>query len=173
MKKKIEKKPSKNEIKIHCKYDELVDPAKLKNHPKNRNAHGDDQIERLAELYKFHGVRHPVIVSKLSDKIVVGHGRILAALRAGIKEFPVVHQDFKDEAAEYAFMVSDNAISEWSELDLKGIDEDFKALDADFSIDLLGVKNLSLDLKEDQGFDPDSTENDKKEKLCPHCGEVI
>lgn len=50
-------------MKIHCKHDELIDPKSLKNHPKNRNKHGQDQIDRLAELYKYHGIRHPIIVS--------------------------------------------------------------------------------------------------------------
>lgn len=35
---------------IHCKFDELIDPNKLKNHPKNRNKHGQDQIEREKDL---------------------------------------------------------------------------------------------------------------------------
>lgn len=81
-------------MKIHCKYDELVNPKTLKNHPKNRNKHSQDQIERLAKLYDFHGIRHPVIVSKLSGYIVAGHGRKAAAVKAGIKEIPVVYQDF-------------------------------------------------------------------------------
>src|SRR5574343_611285 len=101
------------EIKIHCKYDDLLNVKKLENHPKNRNQHGQDQIERLAELYKYHGIRHPIIVSKLSGYIVAGHGRKLAAIRAGIKEMPVVYQDFENTEAEYAFLISDNAIADW------------------------------------------------------------
>jgi hypothetical protein len=105
-------------MKIHCKYDELKNPKELKNHPKNRNKHGQDQIERLAELYKYHGIRHPIIVSNLSGFIVAGHGRKLAAIRAGIKDMPVVFQDFESSEAEYAFIQADNAIALWAELDM-------------------------------------------------------
>jgi ParB-like nuclease domain len=135
-------------IKIHCKYDELIDPSKLKNHPKNRNKHGQDQIERLAELYKYHGIRHPIIVSNLSGFIVAGHGRKLAAIRAGIKEMPVVYQDFDSSEAEYAFIQADNAIALWAELDMSGINTDIQDLGPDFNIDMLGIKDFTIDVAE-------------------------
>lgn len=145
---------------IHCKYDELVDPKDLKNHPKNRNLHGQDQIERLAELYKYHGVRHPIIVSNLTGFIVAGHGRKLAAIRAGIKKFPVVHQDFESTDAEYAFIQADNAIALWAELDLSGINSDIGDLGPDFDINMLGIQDFTIDVaekddKKDQDLDLD------------------
>jgi hypothetical protein len=159
---------------IHCKYDELLDPSDLKNHPKNRNKHGQDQIDRLAELYAYHGIRHPIIVSTLSGNIVAGHGRKLAAIRAGIKEMPVVFQDFKDADAEYAFIQSDNAVALWADLDLSAINSDLIDLGPDFNIDMLGIKNFVLDPNDAAGFDPsDTTEPDKEVKRCPHCGEVL
>lgn len=160
------------DIKIHCKFDELVNPSKLKNHPKNRNKHGQDQIDRLAELYKYHGIRHPIIVSKLSGFIVAGHGRKLAAIRAGIKEMPVVYQDFESSEAEYAFIQSDNAIALWAELDFSGINSDIGDLGPDFNIDMLGIKDFALDISE-KGFDPTSDSSDEvgyESKCCPHCG---
>ena len=45
-------------IQIYCQYDKLMNPKNLKDHPKNRNGHGSDQIERLAKLYEYHGVRY-------------------------------------------------------------------------------------------------------------------
>jgi DNA modification methylase len=129
-------------MKIYCKYDSLVSPKELKSHPKNRNTHSPDQIERLSELYKYHGVRHPIIVSKLSGCIVAGHGRRDAAIHSKIKKFPVVYQNFEDKKAEYAFLQSDNAIALWAELDLKQIRLDIPELGDDFNLDMLGIKNL-------------------------------
>lgn len=143
-------------IQIHCKYDELVNPKKLKNHPKNRNKHGQDQIDRLAELYKYHGIRHPIIVSNLSKCIVAGHGRKLAAIRAGIDEMPVVYQDFESVDAEYAFIQADNAIALWAELDLAGINADIGDLGPDFDINMLGIQDFTIDVAEkDFEGDPD------------------
>lgn len=163
------------EIKTHCKFDQLLDPSKLKNHPKNRNKHGQDQIERLAELYRYHGVRHPIIVSNLSKCIVAGHGRKLAAIRAGIKEMPVVYQDFDSTEAEYAFIQADNAIALWAELDMAGINMDMADLGPDFNIDMLGISNFALDMAE-KDFDPTESDDEEKEsssKSCPHCGEDL
>lgn len=161
-----------SKIKIHCKYDELKNPNDLKNHPKNRNKHGEDQIERLAKLYKSHGIRHPILVSKLSGLIVAGHGRKLAAIRAGINEMPIVFQDFESIEKEYAFLTSDNAIASWAELDFSGINMDIADLGPDFDIDDLGIKDFALDIA-DKEFDPDHEDEEKSVKTCPHCGEVI
>lgn len=147
-------------MKIHCKYDKLVDPMQLQDHPKNRNQHGQDQIDRLSELYQFHGVRHSIIVSTRSNCIVAGHGRKLAAIRAGMKGFPVVYQDFDTEEAEYAFLISDNAISDWSELDHLQIHKDILALGADFDIKMLGLTKIELDsgLKSEENLYTDKIE---------------
>lgn len=157
-------------MKIHCKYDELIDVKKLLDHPKNRNNHGQDQIDRLAMLYKYHGIRHPIIISTLSNCIVAGHGRKLAAIRSGIEKFPVVYQDFENVEAEYAFIQSDNAIALWASLDLSAINHDLVDLGPDFNLDMLGIKDFTLDFN-DKSFDPDfSKEEEKQTKYCPHCG---
>lgn len=162
------------EVQIHCKYDELITLSALKNHPKNRNRHDQSQIERLAELFKYHGIRHPIIVSKRSGYIVAGHCRKLSAIRCGIKKFPVVYQDFESDDAEYSFLQADNAIALWAELDISGINNDIPSL-GPFNIDMLGIKNFSLDFSEKE-FDPnleDELENDNKKKTCPHCGGIL
>ena len=168
-----------SEILIHCKYDELIGPNKLKNHPKNPNKHGDDQIERLAEIYKHNGIRHPIIVSKLSGFVVAGHGRKLAAIRAGIKKFPVVYQEFESAAQEYQFMTSDNAIALWSDLDL---DEIQKVIDEmpDINVEALGVLDFNPGEVETETTTKSKTKNTSGEVdltdyeefdcKCPKCG---
>lgn len=162
---------SKDKFVIHCKFDELVSPKKLKNHPKNRNKHGQDQIDRLAELYSYHGIRHPIIVSNLSKCIVAGHGRKLAAIRANIEEMPVVYQDFDSVEAEYAFIQADNAIALWAELDLAGINSDIGDLGPDFDINMLGIKYYTLDPNFEPGDESDQGQLDTKKLVeCPECG---
>lgn len=130
-------------MKIKCSYTELVPLKKLVPHDKNRNKHPKDQIERLAKIIDFQGQRHPIIVSKRSGKIVAGHGRFAALKKLKWDKAAVDYQDFKTEEEEYAFLVSDNAIALWAELELDNIKldlEDLKPLD----LDLLGLKDLSL-----------------------------
>ncbi len=147
-------------MQIHCKSDKMLNPRDLFDHPKNRNNHDKSQIERLVKLFQFHGIRHPIIVSKRSGYIVAGHGRKLAAIDAGVEKYPVVYQDFETDEAEYAFLQADNAIAAWAELDLAGINEDLADLGPDFDIDLLGIKDFTLDVAEKDlpkldGKDPD------------------
>lgn len=138
-------------MKIRCEYKKLVPINELKPHPKNRNKHGDDQVIRLAHIFEYQGIRHPIIVSNLSGFIVAGHGRLAAATKLGFKEFPVDYQDFGSEEEEYAFLVSDNAVALWAELDLSGINADIGDLGPDFDIDLLGIKNFTVEVADKEG----------------------
>lgn len=133
------------EVAIHCKYDELLDPKKLKDYEKNPNKHGSDQIARLAKIYEYTGVRHPIIVDPDRGVIAAGHGRKLAAIRAGIKKFPVVYQKFATDEEFFAFVTADNAIALWADLDLSAINAELGELGPDFDLDWLGIKNFTLD----------------------------
>lgn len=160
-------------MKIHCEHTRLVNVTDLKPHPKNRNKHSEDQIERLVKILNYQGWRYPIKVSNQSGFITSGHGRLMAALKMGLSEVPVSFQDYDNETMEYADVQADNAISSWSELDLSLINQEIGDLGPDFDIELLGIKNFVLDLSE-HGFDPsDGTEPEKVHKTCPNCGEIL
>lgn len=144
-------------ITIHCKYDELISVQELKKkfHPENRNQHPQDQIERLAKILKYQGIRRPVSISNQSGKITTGHGRVMSADFMGMETFPVVYQDYEDETMEYADVQADNAIAEWANLDLKGINEDLEKI-GPMDLELLGIRDFTVDFAE---------------KLDPGCGE--
>lgn len=163
-------------IQIKCKYDELVKLSDFKAHPKNPNEHSVEQIKRLAKLYEYHGVRHPIIVSKLSGYIVAGHGRLLAAKELGMATMPATFQDFDSEESEYAFLVSDNAIATWAEISLSLVNSELPNLGPEFDIDWLGLKKFSVDLPqiEEIGDKGDPNHRDDNElKTCPNCGVLI
>lgn len=153
------------ELTIRCKYDELVQIKELKPHPKNRNIHPEDQIERLADILRYQGIRAPVVVSRLSGLIVKGHGTTSAIRKAGGTVAPVVYQDFDDETQEYAFLQSDNAIAAWADLDLSAINSDIGDFGPDFDIDLLGIKDFVLEPAEK--FEAQSDEDE-----VPEAGET-
>lgn len=142
-------------MKIHCKYDELVNPKKLAHHPKNRNKHPKDQIQRLARILMYQGWRYPVKISNLSGCVTSGHGRIMAAIENKWKEVPVNYQDYESPEQEYADVQSDNAIALWSELDLSGINADIGDLGPDFDLDMLGIEGFEIDIASPPQCDED------------------
>lgn len=146
---------------IESKDIRLVKLKDVKLNPKNRNKHSDEQITRLIKIIEYQGFRSPLIVSNRTGLLVAGHGRLMAAKEMKIKEVPVMFQDFKDEAQEYAAMVSDNAIASWAEIDMSGINTDLGDLGPDFDIDLLGIKGFEIEVERELGDEdavPDNVE---------------
>jgi 16S rRNA G966 N2-methylase RsmD len=141
-------------IKNHTGCD-LQDIRTLKQHPKNRNKHSEEQIDRLAKILEYQGWRYPIKVSNRSGFITSGHGRLMAAQKIPLAEVPVNFQDYDSDEQEYADIQSDNAIAAWAELDLSGINLDIGELGPDFDIDLLGIKNFTLDISEKGQCDED------------------
>lgn len=148
-------------VEIVCNYTNLIKVNKINENPKNRNKHTNNQIERLSKLIEYHGFRVPIIVSNLTGYIVSGHGRFKAAKKLKMKEVPVDYQDFNNLDEEYAFLISDNAISEWSSLDLSGINLDLQDLGPDLDLDLLGLENFKLDAFEKANKVNKGDENDE------------
>lgn len=131
-----------------------LSPKDLKPHPKNRNKHPKEQIERLAKILKYQGFRKPIVVSNLSGFVVEGHGRIEAAKHNKWDSVPVCYQDFEDETQEYAHLTADNAIALWAELDMSGINADTLEL-GPFDTELLGIQNWES-IAEDKYADKDA-----------------
>lgn len=143
---------------IMCAYAELKPLHKLQPHPENPHKHSQEQIDRLAKLIDYQGIRHPVIVSKRSGFIVAGHGRLAALKKLGVSDVPIDYQDFEDEAQEYAFIVSDNAIGkdEWAALDVELIQKKIDIVP--IQIPMLGIKDFEI-----KKLDPQSDEDEVPE----------
>lgn len=134
---------------IKSKSIEMVDTSAIIPNPKNANRHSIEQIKRLEKLIEYQGFRNPLIVSNRTGFLIAGHGRLEAATNIGIEKLPVIRQDFKDEAQEYAYLISDNEISRWAELDKQAVIEDMALLDLD--IEMLAVEGFD-------NFDSDEIE---------------
>lgn len=159
---------------IKCSYTELVSIKDLKPHPKNPNVHSKDQIQRLAKIIEYQGQRHPIIVSKLSGYIVAGHGRFEVFKKLKWKQVAVDYQDFENEDQEYTFIVSDNAIAEWAQLDLAQINMELEQL-GPIDIELLGLKDFKVEPMELDYSDKNSEIDTKNfgndlRHTCPKCG---
>lgn len=122
---------------VWCAHDNIINCAELIPNPKNPNTHPEKQIELLGKIITSQGWRMPITVSKRSGFIVKGHGRLEAAIKAGINQAPVDYQDYKNEAVEYADLIADNRLAEIAEIDNSKMAELIAELD-EFDIELTG-----------------------------------
>lgn len=131
---------------------------------KNPNKHSPDQIKRLVKIIKQQGFRSPLVVSKRSGLLIVGHGRLEAASILGMKSLPVIFQDFDSEEQEYSYCVADNALADWAVLDQNMIKSEVFDYGPDFDLDLLGF--MDIDILNSQSFtdDDDNESPDYDEK---------
>lgn len=165
-----------NKMQIQSKNIEMIDVEAIVPNPKNANQHPTEQIERLEKLIKYQGFRNPLIISNRTGFLVVGHGRLEAAKNLGMKQVPVIKQDFENEAQEYAYLISDNEIARWSELNKQSVFDEIENM-PELNIELLGVEdNLEIkhlepeDLSDkNKEIDVDNFGNDL-EHTCPKCG---
>lgn len=88
-------------------------------HPYKKNAkkHDKKQVEQIANSIKEFGFTQPVIIDK-NNCVVAGHGRILGAKKAGLKEVPTVCLEELTEEQIKAYRLIDNKLneSEWDDV---------------------------------------------------------
>lgn len=131
-------------MKIDCAHDEILDVQKLQPNPMNPNKHPKNQIEMLAKIIDYQGLRSPIVVSRRSGFIVKGHGRLEAVKKLGWTTVAVDFQDYENEAQEYADMIADNKIAELAETDKEILNKLALTFDQSFDFDLLGIPDFEI-----------------------------
>lgn len=110
----------------------------LKPYKKNAKKHSKEQVEQIANSIKEFGFTQPVIIDK-HNSVVAGHGRILGAKKAGLKQVPTVCLEELTEEQIKAYRLVDNKLNE-SEWDYSLLDEELENLTEDIDMDLFGFE---------------------------------
>ena len=105
------------EVIVHCAHTHIVDIDSVQGNPRNPNTHPDSQVKVLADIILGQGWRAPITISKRSNCVVRGHGRLAAAKLLGLATVPIDFQDYASDEAELADMIADNKIAEDSIID--------------------------------------------------------
>lgn len=130
----------------------VVKPIKeLKPYKKNAKKHPKEQVERIANSIKEFGFTQSVLIDK-NNCVVAGHGRILGAKAAGLKEVPTLCLEDLTEEQIKAYRLADNKLNE-SDWDFGLLDEELVELDSVLDMSLFGFEE---ELTEE--------ENEKKNK---------
>ena len=138
----------------------------LKPHPQNPNTHSAKQVELIARSIRDFGWTNPIIIDE-DDKVLAGHGRLLAAASIGIDMVPTICVAHLSPAQRRAYLILDNRLSEvggtWNRRLLALEHEAIQLLDPEFDLTSTGFElddiaimfdNLN-DISEDRTPEPD------------------
>ena len=129
----------------------------LKPYKKNAKKHPKTQVEQIANSIKEFGFTQPVLIDK-DNNVVAGHGRVLGAKKAGLKEVPTLCLDDLTEEQIKAYRLADNKLNE-SDWDFTLVDEEVqKLLTNDIDMSLFGFdtdlsdEELELEMEREVKF---------------------
>lgn len=131
----------------------------LKPYKKNAKKHDKKQVEQIANSIKEFGFTQLVIIDK-NNCVVAGHGRILGAKKAGLKQIPTVTLEELTEEQIKAYRLVDNKLNE-SEWDYSLLDEELENLIDDVDMDSFGF-DLAGEIEQEE---VEKVEFEKR-KLC-------
>lgn len=113
----------------------------LKPYKKNAKKHSKEQVEQIANSIKEFGFTQPVIIDK-HNSVVAGHGRILGAKKAGLKQVPTVCLEDLTEEQIKAYRLVDNKLNE-SEWDVELLNEELEELE-EIQMEMFGFEAEAL-----------------------------
>jgi DNA modification methylase len=139
---------------------ELRAIEKLIPYARNARTHSDEQVAQIAASIAEFGFCNPVLVDP-NDRVVAGHGRVLAARHLGLAQVPVIVLGHLTENQRRAFMLADNRIGLSAGWDEQLLRLELEALtQAGFNVGLAGfdqreLEHLLDDLSQQALTDPD------------------
>jgi ParB-like chromosome segregation protein Spo0J len=89
---------------------ELWAPERLVPFARNPRTHSATQVEQISASITEFGFNNPILVDTKAG-IIAGHGRLLAGLKLGLKQVPVIILDHLSEAQKRAYIIADNQLA--------------------------------------------------------------
>ncbi|WP_049785736.1 site-specific DNA-methyltransferase [Ancylobacter novellus] len=116
----------------------------------NARTHSRKQIAQIAESIRRVGFTNPVLISD-DDKIVAGHGRVLAARELRLPSVPVVRLSHLSADERRAYVLADNKLALNAGWDRDILAIELQALiDLEFDVTVTGFSLAEIDLILDQ-----------------------
>lgn len=141
--------------------------------PSQRNAriHSDKQIQQIANSIQEFGFLNPVLIDQ-KNRILAGHGRVLAAQKLGMETVPTICNSHLSEDQIRAFMIADNKIAQNSSWDreLLSIElQHLSAIDINFDVEITGFSTPEIDVLTDTIIEAVNPDDDviEPDRLAP------
>lgn len=138
-----------------------INPLDLRPHPRNARSHSENQIGKIAASIRSFGFNNPVILDD-ERQILAGHGRVLAAIKLGLKEVPIVALKHLSDSQRRAFMLADNRLGElsgWDEEILSLELEELSLVDELFEITDTGFEMPKIDVLIEERHKPETADD--------------
>jgi ParB-like chromosome segregation protein Spo0J len=110
--------------------------------------HSDKQVRQIAQSIESFGFNVPLLIDD-EQKVIAGHGRLLAARRLGWDTVPAIRLSHLTEAQRMAFLIADNKLTEngsWNERMLGEQLKILSELELDFDLEAIGFEVPEIDL---------------------------
>jgi len=120
----------------------------LKPDPRNPRVHSDKQVRQIAQSIESFGFNVPLLIDE-EQKVIAGHGRLLAARKMGWDTVPAIKLSHLTEPQRTAFLIADNRLTENSSWDERMLGEQFKILselELNFDLEAIGFEVPEIDL---------------------------
>ncbi len=136
----------------------------IKPYENNAKMHPDEQVEQIAESIRKFGMVDPIGVWSADNIIVEGHGRLMACMKLGVKEVPVIRLDHLTDEERRAYALAHNQTTLNSGFDPEQLRVELSDI-KDIDMDSLGFdmeKIMSTEAEEDDYIpDPPKTPKSK------------
>ncbi|MFO1091313.1 MAG: ParB/Srx family N-terminal domain-containing protein [Hyphomicrobiales bacterium] len=118
----------------------------LKPRDRNPRTHTKRQIGKIAKSIEAFGFVNPVLVDA-DNRIIAGHGRVLAAQKLGLTEVPIVRVEHLSEEQLRAYVIADNQLASLAGWDRELLAIELGALiDLNFDVELTGLDMGTVDI---------------------------
>lgn len=121
-------------------------------------------IDKVAASLKEFGFRQPIVVDK-ENVIIVGHTRLAAAKKLGMKEVPVLVADDMTEDQVRAYRLADNKTAEFAEWDMDKLLAELDSIDMD-------MEQFGFDMTVEPAVVEDDYEPDPPEEPKAKVGDI-
>ena len=137
-----------DKVKLKIEYVPTID---LEPYLNNAKKHPEKQIDQIIESIKTYGMIDPIAIWGENNEIVEGHGRLMALIKMGVEEAPIIRLDHLSDEQRRAYGLIHNKLTMNSGFDKQKLEMELSSIK--------GIDMAKFDFKlndEKPNFEPKS-----------------
>lgn len=145
----------------------------------NVRSHPEEQIRALEESIKEFGFINPIVIDE-NDNVLVGNGRVEAAINVGVKTVPAIRVTNLTEDQKRAYIIIENKLIEAGGWNYELLNSEIEAIEMDMTrfgfekfsdMEIVEGNEIQKTFKNtNQELDFELFDDDNFEFTCENCG---